>query len=124
MNLPALLAEAYCKGWNDCFAEHSFSQSNGVDMSFSIHSEQFTIHGRSSIPGFQKRGTLAMTLITSAVETALKFCEELSEDELADPFFEWKDHSEIVSAFLETDLFPKWCEMVALDLGGHILTPE
>ena len=50
---------------------------------------------------------------------ALKYCESLSEDDLGGDYIEWKDSDEIISAFLDTGMFQKWMEMVALDLGEY-----
>lgn len=86
-------------------------------MSFAIRTDKFEIKGQCSIPSFNKRAELMLVLITSAVEMTLKYCEELSEDELGGDYVDWKDQDEIVSAFLDTGLFSKWAEKVAFDLG-------
>ncbi len=88
-------------------------------MSFSIRTDKFSLDAQCSIPAFHKRGELVTTLVTSAIETTLKYCEALSEDELGDHYIDWKDTDEIVSAFLDTGMFQKWMEKVAIDLGEY-----
>ena len=83
---------------------------------FTINTDKFEIEAQCSIPAFQKRGELVMTLVRSAVEMSLKYCEELSEKDLGSNI-DWTDRDEIVSIFLDCGGFQKWAEMVAFDLG-------
>jgi hypothetical protein len=88
-------------------------------MSFSIRTDRFELKAQCSIPSFHKRGELVTTLVCSAIEMALKYCEELSEDDIGSSHTEWKDREQIISDFLDYGKFQKWTDMVAGDLSEY-----
>ena len=88
-------------------------------MSFEIRTDEYELKAQCSIPSFSKRSELVTTLMSSAIETTIKYCEALSEDDLGASHIDWKQSDEIVSAFLDEGLFQKWADMVARDLGEY-----
>lgn len=88
-------------------------------MAIGIKSDQFELKAECSLQSFDKRAELLGILLQSVIEVSVKYCEGISEDNLGGDYIEWRDHDEIVSAFLDSQMFSKWAEMVAIDLGKY-----
>jgi hypothetical protein len=88
-------------------------------MAIGIKSNNVELKVESFLQSFDKRTELLAQLLQSATEVSIKYCEGLSENDLGGDYIEWKDRDEIVSVFLDTQMFSKWAEMVAIDLGRY-----
>ncbi len=88
-------------------------------MAIGIRSDEFELKAECSLQSFDKRAELLGTLLQSVIEVSIKYCEGLSEDDLGDHYIDWKDTDEIVSVFLDTQMFSTWAEKVAIDLGEY-----